>query len=218
MFRARMMLALLVPLAGCATAPHDAPAPHPEAAAVAPPAPTGWAAIATPADRARIEALPDRWTSALAAVPRSRAAKLAAEGPLVVRDAALDLPALPPGFYRCRLVRIGGRTGFATFPADFCYVAGDSTKLSFTKQTGTNLPGGWLHADSDRRQIFLGTRRSPGEQSAPPYGRDPALDVSGVLERVAPLRWRLVMTGEGKNAPLELYELIPAPPEPKQPH
>ena len=86
----------------------------------------------------------------------------------------LDLPALSPGSYHCRLVRLAGRAGYASFAPDFCYVDGNGAGLSFTKQTGTTLPGGWLHPDSDRRQVFLGTMRNTPAQVAPPYGTNPA--------------------------------------------
>jgi hypothetical protein len=208
MLRALMTLALIVPLAaGCATTRGRT-----SVAVDASEQSSGWESVATQEDLARINALPARWSSARAAVPKRLAKKLAAEGPLVQPDAALDLPALPPGSYRCRLVRFGGRAGFASFAPDFCYVEGDAKSLSFTKQTGSTLPGGWLHADTDKRQVFLGTFRTGSEKIAPPYGRDPARDVAGVIERVAPFRWRLVLTHPGKGALLDLYELVPVPP------
>ena len=86
-----------------------------------------------------------------------------------------------------------------------------------TKQTGENLPGGWLHADSDRRLVFLGTLREKGETAAPPYGGAPARDIAGVVERVGPFRWRLVLTRAGKGALLDLYELVPVAPVARTP-
>lgn len=210
MRRALLALATLsAALGACASRP----AVHPAAIVEVPPPPTGWRAIATEPDQTRIAALPDAWARARAAVPRRMQAKLRAETQLVDPAAALELPAPPPGPYRCRLVRFGGRAGFATFPPDFCYVDGNTEGLSFTKQTGSNLPGGWLHADTPTRQVFLGGVPHKGAAGVPRYGDDPAQDVAGVIERVSPFRWRLVLTRPGRGALLDIYELVPVTPE-----
>ena len=196
-------------LAGCATRPArpvvmlETPAPEP----------TGWRAIASPEDRMRLEMLPMMWTRARAAVPRRARAKLKAETELVEPSSALELSAPPPGPYRCRLVRFRPRTGIATFPPDFCYVDGGAEGLSFTKQTGENLPGGWLHQDTPTRHVFLGATPKPGAKGVPRYGDDPARDVAGVVERVSPFRWRLVLARPGRGAVLDVYELVPVTPE-----
>ncbi|QNQ09111.1 DUF4893 domain-containing protein [Sphingomonas alpina] len=208
MNRALLTLALFGSLtAGCATTRG-----HTSVVVDASAQTSGWESVATAADLERINALPERWAKARAAVPKRLAGKLAAEGPLVQPDAALDLPALPPGPYRCRLIRFGGRAAFTSFAPDICYVEGDTKSLSFTKQTGTILPGGWLYADTSKRQVFLGTFRNGSEKIAPSYGHDPARDVAGVIERVAPFRWRLALTQAGKGALLDVYELVPVPP------
>lgn len=168
-----------------------------------------WQDIVTPDDQARLIMLEDIWTKARGAVPPRLRAKVAAEGPLLDPAAALELPALPPGFYQCRLVRLGGRQGFATYKPDFCFVDGNSRGVSLTKQTGTRLPGGWLHPDGKTRQIFLGTLRAAGAKLPPPYGENPAVDQAGVVERVAPFRWRLVLPTAGQEAMLDVYELVP---------
>jgi hypothetical protein len=208
MRRAALALAL-IPLGACATTPPPRPVVTIEPA----PQPTGWRAIASEHDVRRIEALPQTWAQALEAVPRRVRAKLAAETRLVDPAAALELPAPPPGPYRCRLLRFGGRAGFQTFAPDFCYIDGDDKGVAFTKQTGSNLPGGWLHADTATRQVFLGSLPKPGETGVPRYGDDPAQDVAGVIERVSPFRWRLVLTRAGRGAVLDLYELVPVTPE-----
>ncbi len=145
-------------------------------------------------------------------MPRRLRPKVVAEGPLLGPDAALELPAPPPGPYRCRLVRLGGRKGFPTFAPDFCYVEGDTAKLSFTKQTGSTLPGGWLHPDTATRLVFLGALPPAGEKDVPLYGQHPQQDVAGVVERVSPFRWRLVLARTGGGAVLDVYELVPVPP------
>ena len=123
------------------------------------------------------------------------------------------LPQLPPGPYYCRLLRFGGRPRFATFKPDFCYVEAGTDALAFTKQTGENLPEGWIFPDGDTRQIFLGTFRREGEPGGKHYGDDPVHDIAGIVERVSPFRWRLILTRAGGDAALELYELVPVPPE-----
>jgi hypothetical protein len=176
------------------------------------PQPTGWRAIASVHDQRLIDQLAGTWLQARAAVPRRLQAKLKAETLLVEPGAALELPAPPPGPYRCRLIRFGGRAGFQAFAPDFCYVDGDDRGVSFTKQTGSNLPGGWLHADTATRQVFLGSFPKSGSSGVPRYGDDPAQDVAGVVERVSPFRWRLVLTRAGRGALLDVYELVPVPP------
>ncbi len=208
MRRATLALALL-PLAACTAKP------APRAVVTIEPVaqPTGWRATASAEDQHRIDQLPGAWLQALSMVPRRMQAKLKAETKLVEPGAALELPAPPPGPYRCRLLRFGGKAGFQTFPPDFCYIDGDGKGLSFTKQTGSNLPGGWLHEDTPTRQVFLGSLPKPGATGVPRYGDDPAQDVAGVVERVSPFRWRLVLTRAGKGALLDVYELVPVTPE-----
>lgn len=211
MRRAALLLALsLPPLAGCAI--RSTPPPATAASVTVGVEPQGWETSATPAGRASIAALPALWDRARAAVPRRLAAKLKQEGPLVEPGAALEAPTLPPGPYHCRLVRFGGRAGLASFAPDFCYVEVSKDSLAFTKQTGTNLPSGWLFPDTDHRQVFLGTFKAPGTAPAARYGDDPARDVAGVVERVAPFRWRLVLTRAGQGAMLDVYELVPVTP------
>jgi len=174
------------------------------------PAPPGWRDTATPADAEWIDHLATEWGRAVASVPVRLRAKLSAEGPLLKPDAALDAPVLTPGSYHCRLIRLGGRRGVISYKPDFCYIANSDRKWSFTKQTGENLPGGWLFEDGDKRLVFLGTRRPAHADVAPPYGEEPSRDVAGVIERVAPFRWRMVLPRPGTAGELDIYELTPA--------
>ena len=205
-----LLVSVALLLSGCA-----AGARHPASKALVraePVEPAGWEAAITASDRARLVSLPDVWAKTRASVPARAKAQLVREGALVDPAAALDLPALPPGPYSCRLVRLGGRAGFATFKPDLCTVDGSARSLSLTKQSGSILPGGWLFADTDRRQIFLGTFRRARMKSAPAYSVNPAQDVVGVVERVAPFRWRLVLTRAGGGAAVDIYELVPMTP------
>lgn len=206
-------LTALLSLAACAGPTRPAPS---VSLVVAPEPPPVWRGKVLPEDAARIDGLPITWNAALAGVPRRARATLAAEGKLVESSAALDHPALPPGAYRCRLVRLGGaagRRGLVIFPSFFCSVGtgGEGGALSFSKQTGSDLPAGWLHADGDGRYVFLGARQAkPGDTSLV-YGADRARDVAGVLERIGPFRWRLAVPNGTSG--LDLYELTPVPVE-----
>jgi len=201
---------LAVALAGCATS-------RPAVKAVVDVAPvkeepTGWRATATPDDQRRIDALTGRWQHLLASVPTRLRPRVTGEGALLDPTAGLDAPALSPGSYQCRLIRVGGQRGVVSYKPDFCYVAIDDGKQNFTKQTGTQLPGGWLFDDEGgKRVIFLGTLRQRQAGVAPPYGAVPQRDVAAVIERIAPFRWRMVLAknnGQGEQT-LDVYELTP---------
>lgn len=208
MRRATLLLALTVSLAACAA--------HRPIAAIVPIEPplveTGWRKIATRIDQDRVQALGARLRAARLSVPRRLRPKLVEEGALVDPTAAQLIPELPPGPYHCRLVRFGGQVAFATFSPDFCYVQPGGDAVSFTKQTGSNLPQGYVYPDTNKRMVFLGTFRAEGDGKSIGYNEDPAQDVAGIVERVSPFRWRLILTKAGKGASLDLYELVPVTP------
>jgi len=210
MRRLILTAAALVAAGGCTATP------RPEASvAIETPSPTeqAWRATIAPADAALLDNLPAVWSTVLGAAKRRSGAAIAAEGALLDADAALDHPELSPGSYRCRVVRIGksaGRRRFVSFPPRFCYVRGEATGLSFAKQTGSDLPSGYLYADGKRRYVFLGARQdAPGDVSRA-YGADADRDVAGVVERVGAFRWRLVAPRDGGDA-IDIYELTPVP-------
>ena len=201
------VVALGAALAGCTTG-------RKVAVEVTTPAkqPTGWRDTARPDDQLRIDGLAGRWQRTLASVPARLRARITAEGPLLDPAAGLDAPALSPGSYQCRLIRIGGRRGLVSYKPDFCYIAVEAGKQNFTKQTGSQLPGGWLFDDAgSKRVIFLGTLRARQVEIAPPYGVSPQRDVAAVIERVAPFRWRMVLAkNDGQSdQTLDVYELTP---------
>lgn len=140
------------------------------------------------------------------------------EGDLLVPNAARQQPTPPPGSYHCRLVKLGAGTGreppVQSFPDFFCYIRAEGdNRLSFTKQTGTELPGGWLHDDGGRRLVLIGAKqRTPGDNSLA-YGSEPERNLVGVIERVGPFRWRLVLPRPAESAGLDIYELTPVPVE-----
>src|SRR3546814_11277681 len=86
--------------------------------------------------------------------------------PLLEADAALDHPALPPGSYWCRVMRLGkiaGRNLIESFAPKFCSICDEDKGLSFTKQSAGHLHAGYLYADGVRRYVVLGARQdAPG--------------------------------------------------------
>jgi len=175
-----------------------------------------WRGIASDTDRSAIDDLSGRWENALSVATRRFAARVRGEGSLVEPEAGQPLPALSPGPYLCRLVRLGGKIGYATYKPDNCYVDGDAERQSFTKQNGSSLPGGWLYTDDQQsRIVFLGTNRFRRDDAAPAYGDLPGREMAGIVERVSPFRWRLVLARPlSRDAAVELYELVPVPPQP----
>lgn len=210
---AAVTLSLL--LVGCQTLA------KPDVVAVAEPeaAEEGWRAVAEAEDRAKIDALGDAWTGAL---EQARSAgfrtALAGEGPLLDPAAALPRPEPAPGNYLCRVVRLGAETrrvaAYQAFKSFFCHVGvNGSGQLSITKQTGSERPAGYLFPDvgDAPRMVFLGSLALGTEDTPLPYGDDPARDMAGVFERVAPMRYRLVIPNPRGTAKLDVIELVPAP-------
>jgi hypothetical protein len=174
----------------------------------------GWREIATPADRDRIARWRDGWTSALAKATRAGyAARIAAEGSLMVPDAALPGPTPPPGDYRCRVTKLGsqseGGLDYVSYPGFTCRISIERDLLSFTKLDGSQRPVGLLFPDGDARMIFLGTMMLGDEKRALEYGRDPDRDMAGAFERVGPRRWRLVLPCPRWESTLDVIELVP---------
>lgn len=174
-----------------------------------------WKGLITPADLARIDGLAEHWNAALADLRGSRAERsLAAEMPLLDPAAALPLPAPPPGHYRCRIVRLGDPAASRSEPlraykSFSCFIGNDGKRLNFTKETGSNRPAGWFWEDGDTRLVFLGALVEGEESTIPAYGEDEARDLAGVIERVAPFRWRLVLPSPVRESRLDIIELVP---------
>ncbi len=206
-----ILLACLVGLSACAKPPEPVIVPHPPW--IEPQ--TGWRAIVSTEDAARLAGLPESWKNALAAARRYQK-QIAGEGDLLVPDAARNHAAPPPGSYRCRLVKLGTAIGrepaFRVFSDFFCYIRGDDNNLFFTKQTGSELPGGWLHPDGNNRFVMTGAKQRPGGETLV-YGSEPERDLVGVVERIGPFRWRLVLPWRGTDPGLDVYELTPVPVE-----
>lgn len=205
---------LVAALSGCAQVSR----PGPQATLVAEETPTGWKAIASDDDVARVAALPQTWQTLFVGARARRARLVDAHGTLLKLDAALDFPTPPPGSYRCKLIRLRPGTRrtapISALGESFCHVRGESEqRLAFSKQTGTELPAGWLYPDGDRRFILLGARQRRAGETSLAYGEDKTRDIAGVLERIGPFRWRLMIQGTGTQPSLDIYELTPVPAE-----
>jgi len=169
-----------------------------------------WRVSITPEDEARLKGLSASWTGLHARLaPRVRTA----QGKLVDPAAGLDLPALTPGSYRCRVVKM--RTpprGSATVRSsanDFCFISGTEDGIAFVKQTGSDPAAGYLYPDG-KRYVFLGARQRRAGDNSLGYGNEPARDMVGVVERVGGFRWRLAVAG-ADDRQLDIYELTPVP-------
>ena len=181
----------------------------------APPAP-GWRELVTRDDRNRIRTWRDAWTAALAKARGSGSgAAIDAAGALLKPDSVLDDPTPPPGDYRCRAIKLGataaGARDLVLAPPATCRIGGGATTLGFAQLDGDQRPSGTLYADGPMRTIFLGTMQMADESRALGYGRDRVRDTVGIVERIGPRRWRLVLPWPRWEATIEVIELEPAP-------
>lgn len=176
-----------------------------------------WRDIARAEHRTAIDDIESRWKAALATASRRYPSRIRHEGTLLAPEEALPQPTLTPGPYWCRLIRLGSNPPFVRTSASRCDVATSAAGQTLTRQGGPELWGGWLYGDDkSTRLIFLGAQKASADVAAPGYGADTKRDVAGVVERVAPFRWRLVLPDpEAKPGRLDIVELWPmlnAPP------
>lgn len=207
-------------LAGCsqpAVRPAAAPVVVGEAATKA----DEWQRVASKADADRIARLRQAWDAALGdARAAGNRRDVEAEGVLLKGDAALARPAPTPGSYQCGMVRLGRAEArgkaFEKFKPFFCYVEVEGNLLTIVKQTGSQRPAGRLWEDDDpNRLIYLGSLALGNEEQPKAYGDDAKRDMAGVLERIGPFRWRLVIPWPQSGSKLDVYELTPVALQPK---
>ena len=212
----------VLPLAAMAGACTPTPKPRPAAIVEVPPPPKSeaWKQIATPADEDRIQRIGLAWASALADAKKSHAAEVREEGKLLLPRAALARPAPTPGSYNCRLIKLGKTTpkspAFEKFKPFFCYVEVEGNLLTIVKQTGDTRPAGRLWEDDmPDRLIFLGSLALGNEEQPLAYGDNPKRDMAGVLERIRPFVWRLVIPWPQSTSKLDVFELTPVEKQPE---
>ena len=204
----------LAGLTGCATKPKGAPGMRPSVEIGAPSKANVWMHVATPADQDRLARLGLAWQQALADAKKTNAADIKREGKLLMPRASLPRPAPTPGSYNCRLIKVGKATekskSYESFKPFFCYVEVDEDLLTIVKQTGSQRPAGRLWEDDDpTRLIFLGSLALGDGQQPVAYGDDPKRDMAGVIERIGPFKWRLVIPWPQSTSKLDVFELTP---------
>lgn len=216
-----LLLATVALLAGCQSAPRKPAALRPVVTMEPPGKADAWMSVADAKDVDRVRRLNSAWLAALAEARLAGArGGVAAEGDLLRPTAALPMPAPTPGSYQCRLIRLGRYTkrtrAFEKFKPFFCYVEVVDGQLSIVKQTGSERPAGRLWEDSeDNRMIFLGSVALGNEDQPLAYGENSARDMAGVVERIGPMRWRLVVPWPRAQSKLDVFELTPVAEQPK---
>ncbi len=146
--------------------------------------------------------------------PEEQRRRIRREGSLLLPRSGLPRPDPTPGSYNCRLIKLGSATpkgkAYETFKPFFCYVEVEDHLLTIVKQTGSQRPAGRLWEDDDpNRLIFLGSLALGNEDQPLAYGDDPRRDMAGVLERIGPFRWRLVIPWPQSTSKLDVFELTP---------
>ena len=173
-----------------------------------------WQSVATAADRARIRDWWPAWQDALASARSGgHGADISAEGVLLDPLAALPNPHVPPGTYRCRVIKLGTPGGsslsYVAYPTFQCRVEAEQDMFSLTKLTGSQRQVGLIFDDSERRKIFLGTLALGDEAAAMDYGVDQSRNLAGLVERIGPMRWRVVFPRPAFESIVDVMELVP---------
>lgn len=172
--------------------------------------PVAWRLVITDPDKGRLRSWRDAWVLGLRqARTAGESADIAREGVLLDPDAGLENAIIPDGDYDCRTIKLGRRatTGlsYMAYPAASCRIAGGR----FDKLDGAQRPAGTLWAYDPTRLIFLGTMALGDEPRALDYGRDGERDMVGLLERIGPQRWRLVLPQPRWQSQVDVIELVP---------
>jgi len=206
--------AIVAALAGCENKPTLPPGVRPSVEVGPPLKSDAWKGVATAADRDRLARLGLAWSQGLSEAQRTNAADVRREGKLLLPRAGLPRPEPTPGSYNCRLIKLGKATAkgkpFETFKPFFCYVEVEGDLLTIVKQTGSQRPAGRLWQDDDpTRLIFLGSL-ALGDETVPlAYGDDASRNMAGVLDRIGPFKWRLVIPWPQSTSKLDVFELTP---------
>ncbi|MEO7655712.1 MAG: DUF4893 domain-containing protein [Sphingomicrobium sp.] len=213
-------LIALAGLAGCTPKPKLLPGQTPRVEVGDPLKSNEWRTVATDADEDRLARLGLAWQEALAEARKTNPGDVRKEGALLSPRSALPRPAPTPGSYYCRLIKLGKATAkgksFETFKPFFCYVEVEGELFTIVKQTGSQRPAGRLWEDDDAtRYIYLGSLALGEEDMPAGYGENPKRDMAGVIERIAPFKWRLVIPWPQSTSKLDVFELTPVPNQPE---
>lgn len=200
-----LVFALLLLLGGCGANTLEPKPPKSR--------PNDWRLIATQADRDRVARWRQAWITGLDKAVVGNAAQIAAQGPLLKPDLALDDPLLPAGEYRCRTFKLGaqakGLLDYVAYPFFTCQVTTIDGRIHLAKTDGSQRPIGDIFPDEGRRMIFLGALALGDETRPLPYGRDAERDMVGIVERVAADRWRVAFPYPRWESTIDILELIP---------
>jgi hypothetical protein len=218
--RGALLVALVLATAACETKPKPPPGVRPIVEVQPPAKSQEWKGVATQADEDRLARLDSAWQQALTEAGRSFSGEIRKEGVLLKPRAALPRPAPTPGSYNCRLIKLGKvvpkTRAYESFKPFFCYVEVEGDLLTIVKQTGSQRPAGRLWEDDDaERLVFLGSLALGGEDQPLAYGDDPKRDMAGVVERIVPFRWRLVIPWPQSTSKLDVFELTPVAQQPQ---
>ncbi len=211
---------LAVVAVGCTPKPKPAPTVIPRVEVAPPLKSDAWKLVATDADEDRIARLGLAWQEALDDARKGFADEIRKEGVLLRPRSSLARPAPTPGSYYCRLIKLGKASAkaraYESFKPFFCYVEVEGDLLTIVKQTGSQRPAGRLWEDDDpSRLLFLGSLALGDEQQPLAYGDSPKRDMAGVLDRIGPFKWRLVIPWPQSTSKLDVFELTPVALQPQ---
>lgn len=173
-----------------------------------------WRLVATSDDQKRLHDWRSDFVAALTAARKAgHGAEIDREGALLQPDAAIADQPLAVGLYSCRMLRVGAKTeydrAFTASPPMTCRVSQSGTLQRLVTAGGQQREMGLIFPGDALRQVFLGTLMLPAESRAMQYGADEDRDVAGMVERIGPDRWRVVMPTPHFQSLLDVLELVP---------
>ena len=157
--------------------------------------------------------LRDAWIEALGKVRTTRngAAALAQDAALFDPDRVIQGAALTPGSYRCRMYRLGGVGAGARVLLSGGWAGCRVTENGLVRRfvtDGAQRASGNLFDSTDSRTVFLGTLALGDEDRPMRYGRDARRDMAGLVERIGPDRWLMVLPFPGFQSTLDVMEIV----------
>ncbi len=142
-------------------------------------------------------------------------------GEMLVQEGALLLPdveqagaRLPVGNYRCRTIKLGARGAasrhFAVYPVVDCLVTSQVGHDHFATLAGAQRLSGVLFENDLRQKAFAGAVSLKDEAGHARYGQDVDRNAVGVMQQLAPNRWRLVMPYPAFESVVDVVEIVAA--------